>query len=168
LAILAPKKKKKKKKSPKTRQKEQRTTLHPPPPTMLQRFVAAAGARPFSSSAARSAAGKGTPLSALDPPGYPTVEATYAKIASNLCVLTLARAPGRALAAWQRQCSTLAFPRRGAPRRATPPRFRRRCAQSSFRHTLFPAAGHGPFFPRLARAQDHRAQDAEEQAADAG
>ena len=53
---------------------------------MLQRFVAAssaARAAPFSSAARKAS---GTPLSALDPPGYPTVEATYAKIASNLCV----------------------------------------------------------------------------------
>ena len=31
-------------------------------------------------------ASSGTPLSALDPAGYPTVEATYKKIADNLTV----------------------------------------------------------------------------------
>jgi hypothetical protein len=40
--------------------------------------------RSAAAPAPLSRAASGTPLSSLDPPGYPTVEATYAKMAKTL------------------------------------------------------------------------------------
>jgi hypothetical protein len=119
---------------------------------MLQRFVAASSARaaPFSSAARKAS---GTPLSALDPPGYPTVEATYAKIASNLCVHMRANCAYWRGAVWRAR--RLGFGGGGGAAALSLPSF------SAAARAATAAA-------RLSRAQDHRAQDAEEQAADAG